>query len=145
MWIMHGLFSFAGLIRWFKLHAYWAGPLYWSVKWSWCCCIPSIVLGPAIPQGFYWPGVAYRWLLQLGTGSKFSSHIVRDAGIGWYWLVVLVGFDYDGSTSLVYIERFRYLRRWQKINVVAILLLQTWLCHVPSCWQLLGIWSLRQM
>ena len=68
--------------------------------------------------GFYWSGVVYRWLLRLGPGPKFSSHIVRDAGIGWWRdLITMV------RTSLVYVERFRNPRRWQNVNVVGILFL----------------------
>ena len=110
---------------------------------SWRCCILSIVLGSSVSQGFYWPGVLYRWLLRLGSGPKSfqqhhlpfslgvvqsishhfishkcSSHMVRDAGIGWWRISIRMA-----HTSLVYTERFRKPRRWQKVNVVGILFL----------------------
>ena len=83
--MMQEVFTFFGSMRYFKLHAFWAGPLYspdggpfylltWMVwckssSW-WCCFIPSIVLGSAVSKGFYWLGVVYRWLLWLRPGPK---------------------------------------------------------------------------
>ena len=139
--------------------------LFYLLTWMrrssslWHCCIPSIILESAVSWGFYWPCVVFRWLLWLGPGPKtfqrrhpsylpgvvestahhcFSrrcnSHIVRDNGIGW-WRILMMA-----HTSLVYIIRFRNPRRWQKVNIVGILFLSTWLFHASSCCQLLGAW-----
>ena len=72
------------------------------------CCISSIVFGPAVPYGFYWPGVVYRWLLWLGPGPKtfhqrrppYSLGVVQsiahysicvDAAPTWHVMLVLDG------------------------------------------------------
>ena len=93
---------------------------------SWRFCIPSIFLGSAVSWRFYWPGVVYRWLLRLGPGPKTfqrrhllfslgmvqsiahhciscrcSFHMVRDAGIGW-WKILMT----TTHTSLVYVRAF---------------------------------------
>ena len=44
---------------------------------------PPLFLDQPFHIFFAIPGVAYRWLLQLGTGPKFSSHM--------YVMLVLVG------------------------------------------------------
>ena len=125
--------------------------LFYLVTWmiwrrsssSWRCCNPSIVLESAVSWVFYWLGVVYRWLLRLGHGPKLfssvipphslrvvqsivyhcilrrcSSHMVHDLCIGW-WRILMTMVH----TSLVYILPFRNLRRWQKVNIVSILLL----------------------
>ena len=65
----------------------------------------------------------------------FSSHMLRDAGIGWWrsWMTMT-------HMSLVYIECFRNLRKWQKVNVVGTLFMYIWLCHSSFCRHLLGAW-----
>ena len=119
----------------------------WMVwrRWSswWRCCICSIVVGLTVSYGFYWLGVVYIWLLQLRPGPKTfqrlhplyslevvqsvvhhyishrcSFHMVCVAGIG-YWRILMT----MAHTSLVYVERFRNPRRWQKVNSVGILFL----------------------
>ena len=94
-------------------------PLTWIV-WCrstslWRCCLPSIVFASSISLGFYWSGVVYRWLQQLGLGLKIfqqrhlpysvevvqsivhhyisrrcSSHMVRDAGIGCSGILITI-------------------------------------------------------
>ena len=108
----------------------------------WHFCIPSIVLGSAVSYGFYCPGVVYRWLLQLEPGPKTFQqrhplyslelvqsidhhcishrcifHMVHVAGIEW-WRILMMA-----HTSLVYVERFRNPRKWQKVNAIGILFL----------------------
>ena len=63
----------------------------------------------------------------IRDGSKYchhyiscrcSSHVVLDAGIGWWRILMIMA-----HRSLVYMTSLRNLRRSQKENVVAILLL----------------------
>ena len=107
------------------------------------CCIPSIALGSAVSWESYWPGIVYRWWLRLGPGPKnfqqchtpyllgvvqsidhhcisrrCSCHMVHDAGIGWWRILMTMA-----QKSLVYGELFQNPRRWQKVNVVGILFL----------------------
>ena len=91
--------------------------MVWCRSSSWShCCIPSIVLGSIFSEGFYCPGVVYRWLLWLGPVPKtfqwrhllYSFEVVQsiahhcishrsitafhvDAASTWYVLLVLGG------------------------------------------------------
>ena len=51
---------------------------------SWRCCIPSIVLGSAVSQGFYRPSVVYRWLLLLGPAPTTFQKRHPQIHLGWF-------------------------------------------------------------
>ena len=110
-----------------------------SSSW-WHFYFPPIVPGSAVSQGFYWPGVVYRWLLRLRPGPKTfperhplyslgelqsithhcisrrcSFHLAHVTGIGWWRILMIMA-----HSSLVYVEHFRNPHRWQRVTAVSI-------------------------
>ena len=87
--------------------------LFYLLTWMvWCrssswrhCCIPSIVF-------VYWPGMLQS-IFHHCISRRCSFHMVHVASIGgWRILMTMV------HMSLVYVERFRNLRRWQKVSTL---------------------------
>ena len=76
----------------------------WSSSW-WHCCIPSIVF-------VYCPGVLQS-IFHHCISRRCSFHMVHVASIGW-WRILMAMVH----MSLVYVERFRNMRRWQKVSTL---------------------------
>ena len=70
-----------------------------------------------IQKFFHWRHPLYllgvlQCIVHHCLSRRCSFHMVRDAGIGWWRILIMMA-----HTSLVYIELVRNLRTWQKLNV----------------------------
>ena len=80
------------------------------------CCLQMVATARPGPKIFQQPHHPYslgvvQSIVHHCISCRCSSHMVDDAGIGWCRILMTMA-----HTSLVYAERFRNPRRWEKVN-----------------------------